>query len=355
MNEIRLALTYDDVLLVPQYSKIASRSQVSLKTRITSAIELDIPVISINMESVTGVEMAKAMSRSGAISFYPRFAPPDVQAKEVKQIIKDGYRVIPALGIKNQEMERVKKLVKAGATTLTIDIAHGHLEAALSFLREIKKKFPKIEIISGVIATYQGARDLFIAGADAVRVGVGPGTICTTRKVTGSGVPQITATMDAYRAGLEFNRPIITDGGTKTTGDIVKALASGANAVVVGSQLAGADEAPGEIIDIDGKKYKRYNASTSATEKLNQYKKHSKDKNFEYVYYVEGVEALVKYKGPVRNILAKMERAIRSGLSYSGAFNISEFHQKAEFVRITPTSVKENGAHGVIVPQEGFE
>lgn len=349
MNDIPLALTYDDVLLVPKYSRVFSRNQVSLKTKITPNIEISLPLISINMESVTGVEMAKAMSKAGAISFYPRFAPPDTQAKEVKQILEAGCRVIPAVGIKDHEIERVKKLVKVGVKAITIDVAHGHLVSAINFLKNIKKKYPKLEVISGVIATYEGACDLFKAGADAVRVGVGPGTICTTREVTGSGVPQISATMDVYKAGLEFNRPVITDGGTKTVGDIVKALAAGANAVVAGSQFAGADEAPGELLEINGKKFKRYNASTSATEKLKQYKKHSADKSTEYIYYVEGVEAMVNYKGPVKRVLAMMERGIRSGLSYSGAFNIHELHQKAKFIRVTSNSVRENGSHGVIV------
>jgi IMP dehydrogenase len=349
MNDLPLALTYDDVLLVPKFSKVSSRSQVSLKTKITPNIEINLPLISINMESVTGVKMAIAMSKAGAISFYPRFATSDVQAKEVKKILDAGCRVIPAVGIKDHEMERVEKLVKVGVKAVTIDVAHGHLASAISFLKSIKKKYPKLEVISGVIATYEGACDLFKAGADAVRVGVGPGTICTTREVTGSGVPQISATMDAYKAGLEFNRPVITDGGTKTVGDIVKALAAGANAVVAGSQFAGSDEAPGEVIELGGKKYKRYNASTSAAEKLKQFKKNSKDKNTEYIYYVEGVEAMVNYKGPVKRVLDIMERGIRSGLSYSGAFNIHELHQRAKFIRITPNSVKENGPHGVKV------
>ncbi len=349
MKDIPLALTYDDVLLVPQFSKVKSRSQVSLKTRITPNIELNLPVISINMDTVTGVDMAIAMYQAGGISFYPRFASPDIQAKEIKEVFKAGCNVIPAVGIKESEFERVKTLVKAGAKAITIDVAHGHLEAALNFLKKIKKTYPKLEVISGVIATYEGARDLFKAGADAVRVGVGPGTICTTRQVTGSGVPQITATMEAYRAGLEFGRPIITDGGTKTTGDIVKALAAGANAVTVGSQLAGTDEATGELVEKDGKRYKRYNGSTSQTEKIRQMKKHSQDKSAEYIYYIEGVEAMVPYKGPVKNVLAAMEKGIRSGLSYSGAFNIVELHQKARFIRVTPISAAENGPHGVIL------
>lgn len=183
------------------------------------------------METVTGIDMAIAMSKYGAISFYPRFKPPREQAIEVKKILDTGERVIPAIGIKECEWERMKKLSKLNIQAVTIDVAHGHLEACLDFVKKLKMEYLDIEVIAGVVATYEGARDLFEVGADAVRVGVGPGTICITRQVTGSGVPQITAIMEAFKAGEEFNRPIIADGGTKTTGDLVKALAAGGNAV----------------------------------------------------------------------------------------------------------------------------
>jgi IMP dehydrogenase/GMP reductase len=345
--EIPLALTFDDVLLKPQYSKVNSRSQVSLKTHITKNIQINFPVISINMDTVTGVEMAKGMAKFGGISFYPRFAAPEIQAKEVKQVLDTGHNVIPAVGIKQGELERVKALVKVGVKAVTIDVAHGHLDASLSFLKKIKQHYKDLEVIAGVIATYEGARDLFENGADAVRVGVGPGTICTTRQVTGSGVPQITAIMDAHKAGKEYGRPVLADGGTKTTGDIVKALAAGANAVVVGSQLAGTEEATGTTITIDGREYKAYNGSTSKTEKMRQFEKYNQDKSAEYVDYVEGIEAYVPYKGPLQHALKRMEKGIQSGLSYSGAFTIEEFHNKAQFIRVTPMSVQENGAHGV--------
>lgn len=349
MKEITLALTYDDVLLVPQRSSINSRSLVSLKTKITPKIEIDFPIISINMETVTGVDMAIAMSKYGAISFYPRFKPPEEQAKEVKQILDAGQRVIPAIGIKEGELERMKELSKLNIQAVTIDVAHGHLEACLNFVKKLKKEYTDIEVIAGVVATYEGARDLFEAGADAVRVGVGPGTICITRQVTGSGVPQVTAIMDAFKAGEEFGRPIIADGGTKTTGDLVKALAAGGNAVAVGSQLAGSIESPGETIEIKGKKYKSYNGSTSKTEKIRQYKQYNKDKTEHYIEYVEGIESYVPVKGTVEDVLNVMDKGIRSGLTYSGAKNINELHQKAQFVRVTQASISENGAHGVIV------
>lgn len=348
-DNIPLALTYDDVLLVPQRSSLDSRSLVNLKTQITPKISINFPIISINMETVTGVDLAIAMSNYGAISFYPRFKSPELQAKEVKQVLDAGARVIPAIGIKDEELLRVKLLSKLNIQAITIDVAHGHLQKSLDFVKKLKKEYTDIEIIAGVIATYQGAKDLFEAGADAVRVGVGPGTICTTRLVTGCGVPQITAISDAYKAGVEYNRPIIADGGTKTTGDIVKALACGANAVAMGSQLAGCLESPGKIIVINGKKHKAYNGSTSQTEKIRQYQQYSSDKSVHYVEYVEGIESFVPYKGEIKDVLNTMDKGIRSGLSYCGAQTIQDLHKKAQFIRITQASIGENGAHGVAV------
>ncbi len=348
MNDIPLALTFDDVLLVPTYSEVSSRNLVNLTTHITNKIKIDFPIISVNMETVTGIDLAVAMAEYGGISFYPRFKPPTQQANEVKEILSKGLRVIPAMGIKDEEDERVKALVDVGVDTVTIDVAHAHLSQCIKFLKHIKKEYSGVEVIVGVVGTYEGTRDLFEAGADSVRVGVGPGTICTTRKVTGSGVPRITAIMEAARAAKEFGKPIIADGGMKNSGDIVKALAAGANAAAVGSILAGSKKCPGEVIEKDGKFYKSYNGSTSKTEKVNQLTKYSKDKHEKYVEYVEGVESLVPYKGDVKDVLDMLDKGIRSGLSYGGSFTIEELHQKARFIRVTTASSNENGAHGVI-------
>ena len=349
MQNIPLALTYDDVLLVPQYSEIKSRQDVDLKTRITPSLEIDFPLISINMDTVTGVDMAIAMSNYGALSFYPRFQQPKDQLKDIQKVLKKAKNVVPAIGIKEGEFERAKLLYENGIKIITIDVAHGHLKSSLDMVKKLKKTFKGLEVIAGVVATYEGARDLFEAGADAVRVGVGPGTVCTTRVVTGFGVPQITAVLEASRAGKEFKRPIISDGGTKTTGDIVKVLAAGANAVVTGSQLAGTKESPGEAIEINGTLHKPYNGSTSKTEKVKQYMQNPKDKSSFYVEYVEGVEAFVPYKGTVADVLGKMEKGIRSAYSYCGARNIDELHKKAKFIQVTTAGVSESGAHGVVI------
>jgi len=342
------ALTFSDVLLKPLASDIKSRSEISLKTRITPKVEIDFPLISINMDCVTGVDMAIAMAKYGGVSFYPRFAPIGVQAKEIKKILDQGFLVIPAVGIKAQELDRVDALVKVGVKIITIDVAHGHLQSCLDFVKNVKSKYPYLEVIAGVVGTYEGARDLFLAGADSVRVGVGPGSICTTRIMTGCGAPQITALFDAYQAAKEFNRPIISDGGTKTPGDIVKALAAGANAVVLGYQLAGSTEAPGKLFNKDGKQYKTYNASTSKTEKLKQFLLNSSDKKADFVDYVEGMEACVPFVGPVDKVLSRLEKGIRSGMSYCGSHNISQLHQKATFIQVTPALISENTNRGVI-------
>lgn len=347
VTNIPLALTFSDVLLKPQYSEITSRSQVNLETNITPRLKIKLPIISINMDCVTGIALAKEMARLGAISFYPRFAPPPQQAHEVKEILDAGFNVIPAVGIKEFEAARVDLLVSVGVKAITIDIAHGHLKSCSDFIKAVKQKYPDLEIIAGVVGTYEGARDLFKSGADSVRVGVGPGTICTTRITTGCGVPQMTAVMDAFRAAQEFKKPILADGGTKNSGDIVKALAAGGHAVVVGSQLAGAAEAPGEIIEINGKQYKTYNASTSKTEKLKQFAKNSTDKTPDYVDYVEGIESYVDFQGPLSNVLGRLEKGIRSGFSYCGAHDIEELHAKAQFMQVTTAVISENANRGV--------
>jgi len=349
MQNIPLALTFGDVLLAPQKSAVKSRSQVLLKTHITPKIEINFPVISTNMDCVTGVDMALAMAKFGGISFYPRFAPPEIQSKEVKQVIDAGFNVIPAVGIKPGEMERVSALVLVGAKAILIDVAHAHQESCLEFIQVVKKKYPDLEIIAGAIATYEGAKDLFLAGADSVRVGIGTGSICVTRVATGSGMPQITAIMEAYRAGQEFGKPIIADGGVKNSGDIVKALAAGANAVTTGNLLAGTQECPGRLIELDGKKYKEYNGSASRVEKVKQMEKNPLEKSADYIDFVEGVEGCIECRGSVSDLLNILDKGIRSGFSYSGAFNIEELHQKARFVQVTNSITIENNNRGIIL------
>lgn len=336
------ALTFNDVLIVPQYSNITSRSQVSLKTKLTPKISIDFPVTASNMETIVNVDMAIALAKCGSVAFYPRFDTPEVQAKEVKSIIDQGFLVIPSVGIKAGEMDRFDLLVSVGAKAILIDVAHAHQQTCLDFIKKAKKKYPKIEIIAGAAASAKAVEDLFKAGADTVKVGVGSGSACTTRVMTGSGMPQLTAIMEAYQVAKKFNRPIIGDGGMKNSGDVVKALAAGASTVMSGNLFAGTLEAAGEIKEIDGKKFKCYNGSASATEKNRQYQENPSEKSPEYTQYVEGLERLVPLRGPVAEIVEQLDKGIRSGLTYSGSMNIDQLHKKVHFIQVTPSVVFEN-------------
>ena len=343
-----IALTFDDVLLVPQKSSVVSRADIDLSTRISPNIKLSIPLISLSMDTVTGVEMAITMSKLGAIGFLPRFDLPEIEAKKVSEIKKAGQKVVAAIGLRDDYLKRAELQIKAGADGITLDIAHAHTTTALEAVSRFKNKFPKISMIAGTIATYEGAVDLYKAGADAVRVGVGAGTICTTRIVAGSGVPQITAIMEAARAKKRFkNRFVLGDGGAGKSGDIIKGLAAGADAYMCGSLFAGTDEAPGKIITRNGVFYKQYDASTSSTAKKVQVKKDGNGRKPHFNLHVEGVESLVKYKGPVSGVVEQLCAGIRSGFSYSGAHSIEELHQKAKFIRITAAGLRESHPHDV--------
>lgn len=350
MKPIKLALSYNDVLLVPQYSKLISRSEVDLSTQIAPDIKLDIPLISINMDTVTGVDMAVEMSRLGGMGFMPRFDKAEKQAGDIAKITKKGQKTVACVGIKNGTVERAQMLLKAGSAGLSIDIAHAHTSATLDTIKSLKNRFPKISLIVGTIATYEGAYDLFKAGADSVRVGVGAGTICTTRIVAGSGVPQVTAISEAVRAKDKFkNKFVLADGGAANSGDIVKGLACGASAVIAGSLFAGTKEAPGKIIKKGGALFKEYNGSTSKTEKIKQVSKDKKGKADHYILHVEGVEAMVPYKGPVRYIVEDLCAGVKSGFTYSGAKDIKELWKNAQFVQITTAGYRESTAHDVIL------
>lgn len=353
MNQaVPFGLSYDDVLLIPQHSDINSRSEVNLETQVTPRVKIKLPLISINMTDVTGPKMAIALGKLGGLGFLHRFVSPEKQADMVFKVKKEKVLVGAAIGIRNGHLVRSEKLVKAGADILTIDVAHGAMQKTIDTTKELKNKFgDKVDIISGVVATYEGAIDLFKAGANSVRVGVGPGTICTTRITTGIGVPQITAVMNAARAAKEHKKTILCDGGTKNSGDIVKGLAAGASAAVIGSQFAGTSEAPGKIIIRGVKKYKAYNASTSLVEKRNHVKT-IKNTSKNYLKHIEGVKATVPFKGSVSKVVAKMEANIKSGFSYCGAKNIKALWKNAQFIRISQLGVRESGAHDVLVEKE---
>lgn len=349
IDDIPLGLSYDDVLLVPTYSNIKSRSDVDLSTQISPRVKLNVPLISINMSDVTGVDMAITLGKLGGIGFLPRFETAENQAEMVSLVKKENVVVGAAVGCKDNFLDRAEMLAKAGVDIITLDVAHGGMQQAIDATAELKRRFGKsCDIISGVVGTYETAEALYKAGADSVRVGVGPGTICITRTQTGFGVPQITAIIDCAKAAKKYKKTVLCDGGTKNSGDIVKGLAAGASAVIMGSQFAGHDEAPGEVVMKDEVKYKMYNASTSLAEKKKHVEK-LKCLPSAYTNHIEGVESLVPYKGQLKNSMERWLANIRSGFSYCGAKNISELWQNAKFIRVTPSGVKESGAHDVLL------
>ena len=472
--EFREGLTFDDVLLVPKYSDITSRSQTNLSTKLSRNISINIPFVSANMDTVTESSMAVAMARAGGIGIIHRFLTIKEQANEVLKVKRSGSVMIEnpyvihldktvqdainyaeekeisgllvtdsnsklvgivtdrdllfetdthlikdvmtkdvvtakpgvsldeakkilhkhrieklpivdesgfikglitskditniedypsaskdkkgrplvgaAVGVKGDFMERTESLLEAGADVLVVDIAHGHSENAINTIRNIKKAFPKCELIAGNIATAQGAEDLIKAGVDAVKVGVGSGSICITRVITGSGVPQLTAVLDCAKIGKDYGIPIISDGGTRTSGDATKALAAGASSVMVGSMLGGTDESPGTVLTKNGKRFKIYRGMASLGASLGRKSKEtgsiSLDEDLND-FVAEGVEAMVPYKGTVTDILKQLTGGVRSGLSYCGAHTIPQMQANAEFIKMSGAGFAESQPHDV--------
>lgn len=340
---IELALSYDDVLLVPQYSEIKSRSDVDLSTQITPHLKLEIPIISSNMSSITDTEFAIALGKLGGLGVLPRFMSIEDEANMVSAVKREKLPVGAAVGVKEGAIERAKALVSAGCDLLVLDVANGHMKQTIDITIKLKRLFGNsIDIVAGNVATQEGAENLFKAGADSVKVGIGPGSTCITRTETGCGVPQISAVFDATRAAKKYHKTIICDGGMKNSGDIVKGLAAGASAVMTGHLFAGLKETAGKVVIKNGKKYKEYNGSTSLIEK-------SRRSVGGDVNHIEGVGGFVPYKGDLESYLDCVLENIRSGFSYVGAKNIMQLWQKAKFIRVTPMGFKENGYHDVFI------
>jgi len=472
--EFKEGLTFDDVLLVPKYSDITSRSQTNLSTKLSRNISINIPFVSANMDTVTESSMAVAMARAGGIGIIHRFLTIEEQANEVLKVKRSGSVMIEnpysisleksikdaldyaedkeisgllvvdsnsklvgivterdllfansngsisdimtkdvvtakpgvtldeakqilhqhrieklpivddsgiikglitskditnnadfpnaskdkkgsplvgaAVGVKGDFLERTESLLEAGTDVLVVDIAHGHSENAISAIKNIKKAFPDCELIAGNIATAQGTEDLIKAGVDAVKVGVGSGSICITRVITGSGVPQLTAVMDCAKIGNDYGIPIISDGGTRTSGDATKALASGASSVMVGSMLGGTDESPGTVLTKNGKRFKVYRGMASLAASIGRKSKETGSFSFDddlNDYVAEGVEAMVPYKGTVVDILKQLSGGVRSGLSYCGAHSIIQMQENAEFIKMSRAGFAESQPHDV--------
>jgi len=344
--QLETTYSYDDVLLKPLKSEIRSRSDVSLKTQLAKNLTLDLPIISSNMDTVTGEKMAVSLGKLGGIGILPRFNSLELQIQTLLNVKKEGVRVGCSLGIKEGYEEKAQQLINSGCDLLVIDVAHGHMQQVIEVTNKIKNKFPNLPLVSGNVATFEAADDLFKSGADIVKVGIGPGSICTTRIQTGHGVPQITALFEASKASKKHQKTLIADGGIKNSGDIVKALGAGASAVMLGNMLAGTNEAPGEILEVNGKKYKKYFGSTSLEQKQKHLEMQKNDSN--YLNHIEGVSGAVEFSGDLEKLVIELKSGISSGLSYSGALNIFEFHQKAKFISITPSGFLESNSHHLI-------
>ncbi|WP_246999688.1 guanosine monophosphate reductase [Halosolutus gelatinilyticus] len=339
MNDLRTGLSYGDVLLLPKRSPVDSRSDVDLSTALTPNVDLDAPLVSAAMDTVTEAELAIELSRAGGIGVLHRFLTPGEQAEQIEEVIAAGERVGAAVGINEDYVDRSGALVEAGVDALVVDVAHGHLERTIDAVATLHQEFPETDLVAGNVATPAGVEDLAAAGADCVKIGIGPGSHCTTRKVAGAGVPQLTAVDDCTTAAEGLDVTICADGGIRTSGDAVKALMAGADTVMLGSLFAGTEEAPGAVVEVDGTRYKRSRgmATTTAAEKRD-------DKETD-VRADEGVEALTPYKGPVAEVVDEFCAGIQSGLSYCGGHTIADARRKAEFIRVAPSAQEREGYH----------
>ena len=336
---IRTGLSYDDVLVVPARSPVDSRSDVSLTTQLTDSIALETPLLSAPMDTVTGAEMATALADLGGFGTIHRFQTVEEQADAVATVRAADQPVGAAVGVDEAVVERASRVLEAGASCLMIDVAHGHMERALDATARLAREFDA-PLIAGNVATPAGVRDLAAAGADCVKVGIGPGSHCTTREVAGAGVPQFTAVRDCAGAAEAQGVRIIADGGIAGSGDAVKALLAGADTVMMGGFFAGTDEAPGEVVERDGQRFKRSHgmASTSANESRSDKAETAPEAD-------EGVSGLVPYRGPVAGVVGEFLAGVRSGLSYAGGYTIPEAREGVSFMRVAEGAKARAGAH----------
>ncbi|WP_267642198.1 guanosine monophosphate reductase [Haloarchaeobius amylolyticus] len=345
--ELRTGLSYGDVLLVPQRSPVESRDDVTLSTTLAPGLDLDVPVLSAAMDTVTEAELAIALSRAGGLGVLHRFCTIAEQVAEVEQVVDAGERVAIAVGIDEDFEARAAACVEAGACALVVDVAHGHLETCLDATRRLADEFPDVPLVVGNVVTAQGVEDLAAAGADCVKVGVGPGSHCTTRERTGAGMPQLTAVDDCAAAAERCGVTTIADGGIRSSGDAVKALMAGADAVMMGGYFAGTDEAPGRTVTLDGERYK---VSRGMASEAANHERTDKDLTLEHG---EGVEALTPAVGPFDEHLAEFLSGMRSGLSYCGGRDIAEARAKAEFVQVAESARDREGIHSVAAMVDG--
>lgn len=366
MNITLEGLTFDDVLLLPGYSEV-HRDEVDISSQLTKTIRLNIPLISSPMDTVTTSTLAIALANEGGVGFIHRNLTVTGQAEEVQKV-KQGdvtsnnaskdtqgkLLVGAAVGVGTDLEERVKALLHGEVDVFVVDSAHGLSKAVIEATKFIKTTYPLIPVIAGNIATSEGAEALINAGADALRVGMGPGSICTTRVISGMGVPQLTAIDEVAKVAKPKNVPVIADGGIKFSGDLVKALAVGANTIMIGSLFAGTEEAPGVIIKMKDKKYKYYRGMGSIPAlKEGGAARYGQEVKQGRKLIAEGVEGLVTYKGMVEELTNQLVGGLKAGMYYVGARSIAELQEKATFVKITNASLVESHPHDIIVTDAG--
>ena len=353
MVTIKEALTFDDILMLPRYSNVLPIN-TNIALSLTKNIELRVPFLSSAMDTVTESGMAIAMGNSGGMGIIHRNLKIKTQSLEVKKVKRKMLLVGAAIGTNQEDLDRARVLKDSGVDLIVIDTAHGHSSKVLKVLSKIKKINNKTPICVGNIATGEAATRLYNSGADIIKVGIGPGSICTTRIVAGVGVPQITAIAEVASATKGTTVKVIADGGIRFSGDIAKALAAGADSVMLGSLFAGTTEAPGEIELYQGRTYKSYRGMGS----IGAMKSGSSERYFQEQETAseklvpEGIEGRVPFKGPMTNILHQLLGGIRSSMGYLGCANIKELHTKAKFVKITNAGMRESHVHDVAITKE---
>lgn len=359
---IKQGYTFDDVLLVPSYSTTVPK-QVELSTQLTPKITLKMPLLSAAMDTVTEELMAIELARLGGMGIIHKNMSIEAQAAMIKNV-KDAevfnidtssvdqlnqLLVGAAVGVNDTTLQRVKALVEAGVDIVVVDSAHGHSKGVLDTIKAVREAYPDLDILGGNIISAQGATDLIYAGCTCLKVGIGPGSICTTRVISGVGVPQLTAIADVASVAKQYNVGVIADGGIKQSGDIVKAIACGADAVMLGGLFAGCSETPGEVIEVYGQKVKTYVGMGS----LSAMKRGSSDRYFQggveelNKLVPEGIEATVNYKGPVADVTYQLLGGLRSGMGYCGCATIQLLKDNARFMTITSNGLQESHPHDV--------
>ncbi len=329
---MRNTVAFDDVLLIPKYSEIVSRKSIDISNSLSENIVLETPIIAAPMDTVTNSYMIEVMNKNGATGILHRYNTPYEQVRAIKRI---GGLKAAAIGVTGDYIDRATKLVDAGVNIICVDVAHGHHALVKHALKVLRNSVGyNVHIMAGNVATLEAFNDLADWGADSIRVGIGGGSICSTRLQTGHGMPTLQSILDCSRSDRDAK--LIADGGIKNSGDMVKALAAGADFVMAGSLFAGSLEAPGELIHIGDTSYKKYRGMASVEAQID-WRGHSSS--------IEGVSHMVPFQGTVKKILKELEAGIRSGFSYTGALNIVEFQSKAQLIRQTSAGLFESRTH----------